>query len=117
MTLRKSDGTIIATNVELARSVFRQMIGLMFRRSIPSDFAMVFDMRWEQYIGIHMLFVPFPIDLAYLDKNRQIVDLRHLRAWIGISNSRRPARYALEMPAGTIERFQLKTGDVLDWQN
>ncbi len=115
MTLRKSDGTIIATNIELASSLVKQLVGLMFRRSIPQSYAMVFDMRWEQYIGIHMLFVPFPIDLAYLDKNRQIVDLRNLRAWIGISNSRKPARYAIEMPAGTIKQFELKTGDVLDW--
>ena len=116
MTLRKSDGTIIATNVELARSLVKQLLGLMFRRSIPSDFAMIFDMRWEQYIGIHMLFVLFPIDLVYLDNNRQIVDLRHLRAWIGVSHSRKPARYALEMPAGMIERCGMKVGDVLDWQ-
>ena len=115
MTLRKSDGTIIATNVELARSLVKQLLGLMFRRSIPQSYTMIFDMRWEQYIGIHMLFVPFPIDLVYLDKDRQIVDQRHLRAWIGLANSRKPARYALEMPAGTIERCGLNVGDILEW--
>ena len=115
MTLRKADGTIIATNIELARSVLRQATGLMFRRSIPRSFAMIFDMRWEQYIGIHMMFVPFPIDLIYLDANRQIVDLRHLRAWTGMAHPKKPARYAIEMPAGTIEQYSLTVGDVLDW--
>ena len=115
MTLRKSDGTVIATNVELARSIVKQMIGLMFRSSIPSDFAMIFDMHWEQYLGIHMLFVRFPIDLVYLAENRQIVDIRHLRAWIGVANSRKPARYAIEMSAGTIEKCGLLVGDILEW--
>jgi uncharacterized membrane protein (UPF0127 family) len=115
MTLRKNDGTIIALNVELANTVIKQMIGLMFRRSIPQDYAMIFDMRWEQYISIHMLFVPFPIDLVYLDCSRHIVDLKHMRAWIGIAAPRRPARYAIEMPAGTAERHGLKIGDTLEW--
>ena len=115
MTLRKSDGTIVAGNVEHARTMLRQMIGLMFRRSIPEDYALIFDMQWEQYIGIHMLFVPFPIDLLYLNSNRQIVDLRHMRAWIGIATSKKPARYAIEMPAGNIERMSLKIGDALEW--
>ncbi|WP_424357858.1 DUF192 domain-containing protein [Methanocella sp. MCL-LM] len=115
MTLRKSDGTVIATRVEHAGTPVRQMIGLMFRRSIPQDYALIFDMRWEQYIGIHMLFVFFPIDLVYLDSNRQIVDLRHLRAWTGIATSKKPARYAIELPDGIIERGGLKVGDILDW--
>jgi uncharacterized membrane protein (UPF0127 family) len=72
-------------------------------------------MRWEQYIGIHMMFVPFPIDLIFLDEKRQIVDQRPMRAWIGAAHSRRPARYAIEMPAGTIERCGLKVGDALEW--
>ncbi|CAJ35792.1 hypothetical protein RCIX335 [Methanocella arvoryzae MRE50] len=91
------------------------MIGLMFRRSIPEEYALILDMHWEQYIGIHMLFVPFPIDLLYLDSNRQIVDLRHMRAWTGIATSKKPARYAIEMPAGNIERKSLKIGDALEW--
>lgn len=115
MTLRRSDGTVIATRVEHAGTLIGQMIGLMFRRSIPQDYALIFDMRWEQYIGIHMLFVPFPIDLLYLDSNRQIVDLRHMRAWTGIATSKKPARYAIEMPDGIIERLGLKVGDILEW--
>lgn len=115
MTLRKNDGTIIATNLEHASTVIKQMIGLMFRRSIPQDYAMIFDMRWEQYISIHMLFVPFPIDLVYLDSNRQVVDFKHMRAWTGIATSRRPARFAIEMPAGTVERSGLNVGDMLEW--
>lgn len=115
MTLRKEDGTVVAETVEPANSILKMALGLMFRGSIPASYAMIFDLRREQYAGIHMLFVRFPIDLAYLDKDRQIVDLRHLRAWIGIAYPKRPARYAIEMPAGTIERAGLKRGDRLDW--
>lgn len=115
MPLRKMDGTIVAANVELARSIVKQLLGLMFRRTMPEDFALILDLRWEQYIGIHMLFVLFPIDLAFLDGNRQIVDLRHLRPWIGVARSRRPARFAIELPVGTIGRAGLKVGDSLEW--
>jgi len=115
MALTKNDGTIIATSVELANTFVKQTIGLMFRKSIPEHYAMIFDMRREQYIGIHMLFVRFPIDLVYLDTDRQVIDIKHLKCWTGIAFPSRPARYAIEMHAGTAERSGLQIGDVLNW--
>jgi uncharacterized membrane protein (UPF0127 family) len=114
--LRKKDGTIVASQVELADGLVRQTVGLMFRRNIPESYAMIFDMWLEQRIGIHMLFVFFPIDLVYLDKARRIVDIRrHLPAWYGIAFSRKRARFAIEMPAGSADRSGIGEGDVLVW--
>ncbi|HMK45185.1 MAG TPA: DUF192 domain-containing protein [Methanocella sp.] len=115
MVLMKTDGTVVATSVELASTLIKQTIGLMFRSSIPEHYAMIFDMRREQYIGIHMLFVRFPIDLVYLDKDRRITDIKRLRSWTGVAFPSRPARYAIEMRVGASERSGLKVGDVLSW--
>jgi hypothetical protein len=114
--LRKGDGTLVAAQVELADHLLKQMVGLMFRRGIPESYAMVFDLYLEQRISIHMLFVPFPIDIVFLDRDRRIVDARQgLRPWIGLAFSRRPARYAIELPARAIERHSLREGDTLEW--
>lgn len=114
--LKKGDGTVIATRIEFADNLLKQMAGLMFRKVIPDSYAMIFDMYFEQRISIHMLFVPFPIDLAFLDRDHKIVDTRcRMKPWIGMAFSRKPARYAVEMPAGTIDRFGLKEGESLDW--
>jgi len=114
--LRKSDGAVLASEVELADTLIRQAVGLMFRRTIPKGYAMIFDMRREQYISIHMAFVFFPIDLVYLDRDRRIVDIkRRLRPWTGLAFPKKPARYAIEMHAGAADEHRLKEGDVLEW--
>lgn len=113
--LRKDDGTVIATQVEFADNLLRQTLGLMFRKGIPEDYAMIFDMHSHQYINIHMLFVFFPIDLVYLDSDKRVIDVRYLKSWIGHASSRRPVRYAIEMPAGSVGKASLKAGDLLEW--
>jgi len=70
----------------------------------------------ETYDGIHMLFVFFPIDVLFLGSDRQIVDLKsNLRPWIGAAFPRSRFQYAIELPAGAINKFRLNIGDKLDW--
>jgi|AGTN01.3.fsa_nt_gi Uncharacterized conserved protein len=117
--LRRSDGTVVASDVEMADTVLKKITGVMFRRRLPPGFAMVFDMGREMRtnIAIHMVFVFVPIDVVYLDKSRTVVDIRHrLQPWIGIAIPKRRARYAIEIPAGAAEEHRLKEGDVLEWQ-
>jgi hypothetical protein len=114
--IRKSDGTMIADKVEIADNILKQMRGLMFRRPVPEGFAMVFDLKREQYIDIHMLFVRFPLDLVFLDKNKKVIDLRKgLKPWTGQAFSKQFAMYAIEFPAGTIDRHMIEIGDILSW--
>lgn len=114
--LTKPDGTVVAREIEIADRLLKKTLGLMFRRSIPENYAMIFDVCREQRIIIHMMFVPFPIDLILLDKGSKIVDIwRGLRPWTGIAFSRKPARYAVELPAGAADRYELKEGEMLDW--
>jgi uncharacterized membrane protein (UPF0127 family) len=114
--LKKSDGTVVASDVELADTLIRQAIGLMFRKQILPDYAMVFDMGREQHVTIHMMFVSFPIDVAFLDRDRKIINMRRrLNPWTGLATARNPARYVIEMPAGTLERYTLLDGMVLQW--
>jgi uncharacterized protein len=116
--LRKSDGTVVASDVEKADTVLKKTVGVMFRRRLPQGFAMIFDMGLEMRAGIaiHMMFVFVSIDVIYLDRNRRIVDIkRRLRPWIGLASPKKPARYAIEMPAGAADEYGLKEGEVLEW--
>jgi uncharacterized protein len=114
MALVKSDGTVISESVEHADTFLRKLVGVMFRKSL--DRALIFDMRYEAYDGIHMLFVRVPIDVLFLDPEKTIVDLKTgLRPWIGSAFPRHRFRYAIELPAGTVEKTALKAGDRLQW--
>ncbi len=114
MSLTTVDGRIISSDVELADTFVKQVIGLMFRQSFSG--AMVFDMGREAYEGIHMLFVLFPIDVVFLDWNKNIIDLKkNLRPWTGSAFPKSRFRYAVELPAGAIDKAGLKVGDQLQW--
>ncbi len=114
MSLAKSDGMIVAADVELANTYIKRVVGLMFRKSL--DGALVFDMGRETYDGIHMLFVRFPIDVVFLSAEKKIVDVKaNVRPWVGTAFPRSWFRYAIELPAGAAERYSLKTGEQLAW--
>ncbi len=88
----------------------------MFRKSIPEGYAMVFDLHYERSVSIHMLFVPFPIDLIFLDGDRIITGVRpRLNSWIGYATARRSSQFVIETPAGTLERYELSDGMRLIW--
>lgn len=116
MSLRKSDGVVLSDHVEPADTVLKQILGLMFRKDVPADFAMIFDMGRDTYDAIHMLFVRMPIDVLFLDKNKRIVDIKKgLKPWTGVAFPGSRFRYAIEMPAGAVEKHKLCIGETLAW--
>jgi uncharacterized membrane protein (UPF0127 family) len=89
--------TRLATMVEYADSLPSKLRGLMFRRSIPDDYALVFRFDAVARRSVHMLFVPFPIDVVWLSDG--IVErVETLPAWRGLAVER--ADTLVELPAG-----------------
>jgi uncharacterized membrane protein (UPF0127 family) len=116
---------VLATEVDMAETMLEQSRGLMFRRSIPDDYALVFtfdpmwpfdaDARWP--LGavkgrfIHMLFVAVPIDVVWVadDEVRQVKTLRPWRS-VGYAT----ADTVLELPAGAADDVEVGDTVVLD---
>ncbi|WP_226479520.1 DUF192 domain-containing protein [Natrinema amylolyticum] len=95
-----ADGTdcdVLATTIDLADSILSQTRGLMFRRSIPDDYALAFQFGSAKTRDLHMLFVFFPIDAVWVvDDVVQRVET--LRPWRGFA--RETADLIVELPAG-----------------
>ncbi|WP_324756818.1 DUF192 domain-containing protein [Haloarcula sp. GH36] len=90
----------LATEVDRAESAFEQSRGLMFRRSIPDDYALVFPFDGPGRRFIHMLFVAFPLDVIWLaDGAVQAKKTMHPWRSVGWAN----ADTVLELPAGAAE--------------
>ncbi|WP_254823583.1 DUF192 domain-containing protein [Haloglomus halophilum] len=87
----------LATTVEFADGLFSQGIGLMFRRSVPDDFALVFRFGRVTTRGLHMVFVPFDIDAVWL-VDGEVQAVERMRAWRGTGRAK--ADTVLELPAG-----------------
>jgi len=110
--LLKDDGTRVATHIEQVTSAVSMMRGLMFRRDIPNDYAMIFAFSKPGTVSVHMLFMRFPIDVIFLNKDKIIIDVARLNPWIGYRRVRGVA-YFIEMNAGTLEMCRLVCGSRL----
>lgn len=94
----------LASNVEVAESALEQARGLMFRPSIPDEYALVLDVGGGGLLTggpsrqfVHMLFVRFPLDVLWL-RNDEVVKCARLAPWRGFGVAR--ADRILEFPAG-----------------
>ena len=110
--LLKDDGTRIATRIEYATGGVARMRGLMFRRDIPNDYAMIFVFSKPGDVSVHTLFMRFPIDVIFLNEGKIIIDIARLNPWTGYRRVRDVA-YFIEMNAGTGERYGLTCGSRL----
>ncbi|TKX75656.1 DUF192 domain-containing protein [Halorubrum sp. GN11_10-6_MGM] len=100
--------TDLASDVDVARSTFEQARGLMFRRSIPDGYALVFPFDEVDTQWLHMLFVPFAIDAAWL-VDGEVTAKKRLAPFVGVGRGR--ADTVVELPAGAAE--SVAVGDEL----
>jgi hypothetical protein len=101
--------------VELAVTPADRRRGLMHRAELPAGHGMLFVYAGEGSRAFWMKNVGFPIDILFLDRKGALVDLSHRappcrRDPCPTYRSDAPARYVLELPAGTAERLDLQPG-------
>ncbi|MCL9814198.1 DUF192 domain-containing protein [Natranaeroarchaeum aerophilus] len=88
---------VLASTVDRATGVLSRGRGLMFRRSIPDDYALVFEFDGVASRSLHMLFVPFPIDAIWI-AGGEVTRVETLSAWTGLGKAK--ADLVIELPAG-----------------
>ncbi len=64
--------------------------------------------------SVHTFFVRFPMDLVFLDKNMHIIRLVSYLKPFRISPIVWQAKYVLEMPTHSIEKFSIKLDDKIN---
>lgn len=101
--------TAISKNARLVDSFLLQSIGLMFSKR--QNKALVFKFSNEKTISLHMLFVFYPIDVLFLDKNKTVVDKKENFMPFAFYKSKKMAMYAVELPNNTIKRSRTALGD------
>ncbi len=109
--VHETDGErrVLATRVEVADGLLSKGRGLMFRRSIPDDYALVFPFGRERTRGLHMVLVPFDIDAVWL-VDGEVRRVARLAAWTGHGRAR--ADTVVELPAGAADGVE--AGDAVD---
>lgn len=97
-------GNTLATDVDTADSFLSQARGLMFKRSIPDDYALVFRFDEVGNRDVHMVFVPFALDVLWLT-DEEVQRKERLSAWTGIAKAE--ADQLIELPAGSADGVEV----------
>ncbi len=114
LSVLKYNGMEIAKNIEVARTKLSQMSGLMFRKGIPSDYSMIFILKKQSSVNVHMLFMRFPVDVIFLDEEKRVLGFARLNPWTGYK-AMKGIRYVVEIKAGTIERYNISIGGQMEF--
>jgi uncharacterized protein len=101
------DGSLLADNVEVARSLARRLVGLIGRRELPSGSALVIP-KCRQ---VHTFFMRFPIDVVFVDAQNRILSVAANVKPYSITQYCKGAVNAIELPARTASEYRLKPGD------
>ena len=99
---------VLASDVEVADGLVSKGLGLMFRRSIPDGYALVFPFGRAGKRSLHMVAVPFDIDALWL-ADGEVQQVSRLSAWTGLGRCR--ADTVVELPAGAAE--DVEPGDTV----
>jgi uncharacterized membrane protein (UPF0127 family) len=81
MEVKNATGNrILDKKAVLCSNAFSKFLGMMFSKQ--QERALIFRFNKEKTISLHMLFVFYPIDVIFLDKNKIVVDkkgtIRHI---------------------------------------
>lgn len=104
--------------VEVADTPEKRMTGLMFRKSIPDDYGMLFVFESESVQAMWMKNTLISLDIVFLNTQRQVVDIHRnvppcRRDPCESYVSRRPAKYALELKGRHAEKLNIEIGDLV----
>ena len=99
----KNNGKVLALKAWECRTLRERCRGLMFRK-ISSDEACVLVSDYESLLNssIHMMFVPQPLHVIWLNDDREVVSVKklpkaNLLTWWRTYAPSKPAKYVIEL--------------------
>ena len=115
-----SDYFMVGLGTEKVRIQFaihsaEQQRGLMHRRDLGPNDGMIFLYKAPQAMAFWMRNTPSALDIGYFDENGVLAEVYPLMPFDETAvRSRRPAKFALEMPQGWFQRHNVQPGSRLD---
>ncbi len=104
------------TTAVICSSLLTQIKGLMFTPPLKNHQSIIIKFKAERNIPIHMMFVFYPIDAVWLDKDLKIVHMaRNIKPFFSYINPNKPAIAVLETRSNITRN--LKIGDFLTANN
>lgn len=106
-----------SVKAEVANTIPKRIEGLMSKKSLPSNQGMLFIFDGENYHGIWMMNMSFPIDILWINKDLKIIDVAEsvppckFNCPVYFPNEK--ALYVLEVNSGFFKKNKLQVGDTI----
>jgi hypothetical protein len=108
-----SKSGVYVFNVDLAVTNEERQRGLMYRRSVPEFYGMLFDFKDEQEVQMWMKNTYVPLDMIFIEADGRIHSIAEntVPGSERIIPSRGPVRAVLEVVGGTARKLGIQPGD------
>jgi hypothetical protein len=113
VVVNASNGAHLAEQAVLAKSFLARARGLLGRAGLAAGEGLIL----RPCNSVHMFFMHFSIDVAFLDRKGKVVGLAWNLPPGTVSKIYPKAAQAVELPAGTLGRTGTATGDVLEFRS
>jgi uncharacterized membrane protein (UPF0127 family) len=101
-------------NLEVADTIPTQEKGLMRRDSMPADHGMIFVFPDAANRGFYMRNTRFPLDIIFAGADGKVISIKQMKPYdLTTIYSDGPAKWAIELNAGTTQTTGIKVGDTL----
>jgi uncharacterized membrane protein (UPF0127 family) len=100
------------SNAKILKTKTKQISGLMFRKTITQPY--LFNLNKETNIRIHTFFCRFPLDIIFLNRNKEVVEIkRNVKPWKFIGKTPL-VKYIIEGKAGWFDHINVS--DKITWE-
>lgn len=106
---------VFAFKTEIAISTQQRQMGLMFRKSMANDAAMLFQWQVQQPISMWMKNTYLSLDMVFIRNDGRVANVARATTPFSLKvvSSSEPVGAVLEVIAGTADRIGLKAGDLV----
>ena len=106
---------ILTDKIKFCKNFLNRSIGLILHKKLKNK-GLVFIYSKEEKISLHMVFVFFPIDVLFLDKNKKVIEMKEKFRPFSFYTPKKRAKYILELPEKTIKKTETEIGDKIKFK-
>jgi len=110
---KSSDSLKTKFNIEFAQTAYETQTGLMYRKGMKKNQAMLFLFPNESMHSFYMKNTEFPLDILYIKENLKIASMQENAKPFDESglSSEFPVKYVLEINGGLAQELGIIVGD------
>lgn len=109
----RTRSTLLGDRIAVADGFWTRLRGLLGRDRLDAGEGLLITPSR----GVHMIGMRFSLDVLLLDRERRVREGFAGLAPGRATGMRKGARYALELPVGTIAASGTCTGDLVEWES